>query len=71
MDIDNILLPMLRKFFTNRDGNTLIKQFEGLLQYNPDIANSQGSYPHLYKRFFIRYKVFKCIVSPYISRVGM
>ena len=28
---------MPKQFFTNREGNTLMKQFEGLLQNNPDI----------------------------------
>ena len=30
---------MARKFFTNREGNTLMKQFEGLLENNPNIKN--------------------------------
>ena len=30
---------MSERFFTNRDGNTLIKEFEGVLQYNPQIKN--------------------------------
>ena len=25
--------------FTNKDGNTLIKEFEGVLQHNPQIRN--------------------------------
>ena len=25
--------------FTNRDGNTLMKEFEGVLQHNPQIRN--------------------------------
>ena len=29
---------MSTKFFTNRDGNTLIKQFEGVLENNPNIT---------------------------------
>lgn len=28
---------MSKQFFTNKDGNTLIKEFEGLLEYNPSI----------------------------------
>ena len=28
---------MTKKFFTNREGNTLIKEFEGLLEHNPSI----------------------------------
>lgn len=28
---------MAKKFFTNKDGNTLIKEFEGLLEHNPSI----------------------------------
>ena len=27
------------KFFTNRDGNTLMKEFEGILAHNPTIKN--------------------------------
>ena len=30
---------MAKKFFTNREGNTLMKQFEGLLANNPNIKN--------------------------------
>lgn len=30
---------MSEKFFTNRDGNTLMKEFDGLLQHNPSIKN--------------------------------
>ena len=26
-------------FFTNRDNNTLIKEFEGILHHNPHICN--------------------------------
>lgn len=29
---------MAKQFFTNKDGNTLIKEFEGLLEYNKSIA---------------------------------
>lgn len=30
---------MAKRFFTNREGNTLIKQFQGLLENNPNIKN--------------------------------
>lgn len=30
---------MAKKFFTNREGNTLLKQFQGLLENNPNIKN--------------------------------
>lgn len=30
---------MAKKFFTNREGNTLMKEFEGLLEHNPSIRN--------------------------------
>ena len=30
---------MSTKFFTNRDGNTLMKEFEGVLEHNPHIQN--------------------------------
>lgn len=30
---------MTKRFFTNRDGNTLIKEFEGVLKNNPNIKN--------------------------------
>lgn len=30
---------MAKKFFTNREGNTLMKQFEGLIENNPNIKN--------------------------------
>lgn len=29
---------MAKQFFTNKDGNTLIKEFEGLLEHNKSIA---------------------------------
>ena len=32
-------LPVSSHFFTNRDGNTLMKEFEGILQNNPQITN--------------------------------
>ena len=28
---------MAKQFFTNKNGNTLIKEFEGFLAYNPSI----------------------------------
>ena len=31
--------PLSSHFFTNRDGNTLIKEFEGILKNNPQITN--------------------------------
>lgn len=33
------LITMARKYFTNREGNTLMKEFEGVLQYNPSIKH--------------------------------
>lgn len=30
---------MAKQFFTNKNGNTLIKEFEGLLEHNPSIKN--------------------------------
>ena len=30
---------MTKKFFTNREGNTLMKEFEGLLENNPTIKS--------------------------------
>lgn len=30
---------MSKRFFTNRDGNTLIKEFQGVLSNNPNIKN--------------------------------
>jgi hypothetical protein len=30
---------MAKRFFTNREGNTLMKQFQGLLENNPNIKN--------------------------------
>ena len=30
---------MAKRFFTNRDGNTLMKEFEGVLTNNPTIKN--------------------------------
>ncbi len=30
---------MANKFFTNREGNTLMKQFQGLLENTPNIKN--------------------------------
>ena len=33
---------MAKKFFTNREGNTLMKQFEGLLENNGSGAEVRG-----------------------------
>ena len=30
---------MAKRFFTNRDGNTLMKEFQGVLTNNPNIKN--------------------------------
>ena len=32
-------IPVSSHFFTNRDGNTLMKEFEGILENNPQIKN--------------------------------
>ena len=32
-------IPISSHFFTNRDGNTLMKEFEGILTYNPQVKN--------------------------------
>ena len=32
-------IPISSHFFTNRDGNTLMKEFEGILQNNPQVTN--------------------------------
>ena len=32
-------IPISSHFFTNRNGNTLMKEFEGVLQHNPQIRN--------------------------------
>lgn len=32
-------IPISSHFFTNRDGNTLMKEFEGILQNNPQVKN--------------------------------
>ena len=32
-------MPVTSHFFTNRDGNTLMKEFEGILENNPQIKN--------------------------------
>ena len=32
-------IPVTSHFFTNRDGNTLMKEFEGILENNPQIKN--------------------------------
>ena len=32
-------VPISSHFFTNRDGNTLMKEFEGILQNNPQVTN--------------------------------
>ena len=32
-------VPMSSRFFTNRDGNTLMKEFEGILENNPQVKN--------------------------------
>lgn len=35
-------IPVSSHFFTNRDGNTLMKEFEGILENNPQIKNSDA-----------------------------
>ena len=37
--IDNTTIPLRSNFFTNRDGNTLMKEFEGILTNNPQVKN--------------------------------
>ena len=32
-------IPVSSHFFTNRDGNTLMKEFEGILENNPQVKN--------------------------------
>ena len=32
-------IPISSHFFTNRDGNTLMKEFEGILVNNPQVKN--------------------------------
>ncbi len=32
-------IPVSSHFFTHRDGNTLMKEFEGILENNPQIKN--------------------------------
>ena len=32
-------IPLRSNFFTNRDGNTLMKEFEGILTNNPQVKN--------------------------------
>ena len=32
-------IPLRSQFFTNRDGNTLMKEFEGILTNNPQVKN--------------------------------
>ena len=32
-------IPVSSHFFTNKDGNTLMKEFEGILENNPQIKN--------------------------------
>ena len=32
-------IPISSHFFTNRDGNTLMKEFEGILLNNPQVKN--------------------------------
>ena len=32
-------IPINSHFFTNRDGNTLMKEFEGILENNPQVKN--------------------------------
>ena len=32
-------IPISSHFFTNRDGNTLMNQFEGILTNNPQVKN--------------------------------
>ena len=37
--MDNVKKYTHSNFFTNRDNNTLIKEFEGILHHNPHICN--------------------------------
>ena len=32
-------IPISNRFFTNRDGNTLMNEFEGILANNPQVKN--------------------------------
>ena len=32
-------IPVSSHIFTNRDGNTLMKEFEGILENNPQVKN--------------------------------
>lgn len=38
-EITNNVQPTNSNFFTNRNGNTLMKEFEGVLQHNNHIKN--------------------------------
>lgn len=38
--MDNVKKYTHSNFFTNRDNNTLIKEFEGILHHNPQILNA-------------------------------
>lgn len=35
----DLVQPNASHFFTNRDGNTLMKEFEGILTNNPQVKN--------------------------------
>ena len=37
--MDQLNIPVSSHFFTNRDGNTLMKEFEGILSNNPQVKN--------------------------------
>ncbi len=38
MNVDTTI-PLRSNFFTNREGNTLMKEFEGILTNNPQVKN--------------------------------
>jgi hypothetical protein len=39
MAMDQQNIPINSHFFTNRDGNTLMNEFEGILSNNPQVKN--------------------------------
>ncbi len=43
--MDNVKKYTHSNFFTNRDNNTLIKEFEGILHHNPHICNLDAVVP--------------------------
>ena len=46
-------IPVSSHIFTNRDGNTLMKEFEGILENNPQVKNLDAVVPACIRLFYL------------------